>query len=99
MANRFIIGKGELLTYDIDPPPIRPTKAHPYTLEQAQQILIPQITVAAAELSMLPRRRRPNHLPGHAQARKIPARAHTVAEWRDRRQSEDHGDVLLRQPG
>jgi hypothetical protein len=55
MANRFIIGKGELLTYDIDPPPIRPTKAHPYTLEQAQQILIPQIAAAAADLSMLPR--------------------------------------------
>lgn len=55
MANRFIIGKGELLTYDIGAPPMFPSKAHPYTLEQAQQILIPQIATAAAELARLPR--------------------------------------------
>lgn len=54
MANRFIIGKGELLTYNIDPPPMRADKAHPYTLEQAQQILIPQIEATAAELGRLP---------------------------------------------
>jgi len=55
MANRFIIGKGELLTYDISAPPMFPNKVHPYTLEQAQQILIPQIATAAAELAQLPR--------------------------------------------
>jgi hypothetical protein len=51
MANRFIIGKGELLTYDIGAPPMFPNKVHPYTLEQAQQVLIPQIETAAAELA------------------------------------------------
>lgn len=54
MANRFIIGKGELLTFDIEPPPMRPTKLHPYTLDQAQRSLIPQIEAAVAELSALP---------------------------------------------
>jgi hypothetical protein len=55
MANRFIIGKGELLTYDIGAPPMYPNKVHPYTLDQAQQVLIPQIATAAAELARLPR--------------------------------------------
>ncbi len=54
MAHRFIIGKGELLTYDIAPPPMRAEKAHPYTLDQAQQILIPQIETVALDVARLP---------------------------------------------
>jgi hypothetical protein len=29
MAARFLIGKAELLTFDIPPPSIKPNKAHP----------------------------------------------------------------------
>lgn len=54
MANRFIIGKGELLTYDIPPPPILPTKAHPYGLAEAKSYVIPQIVNAVLELQALP---------------------------------------------
>lgn len=54
MASRFIIGKGELLTYDIPPPPMVPTKAHPYTLAEAKEMVIPQIRHAVLELQALP---------------------------------------------
>lgn len=54
MANRFIIGKGELLTYDIPPPPIVPSKAHPYGLAAAKFHLVPQIVTAALEMQALP---------------------------------------------
>ena len=54
MANRFIIGKGELLTFDIPPPPIVPSKAHPYGLAEAKAHLIPQIVTAALEMQALP---------------------------------------------
>lgn len=42
MATRFLIGQGELLTYDIPAPPIVPSKAHPYTLAQAKEYLVPK---------------------------------------------------------
>ncbi len=54
MANRFIIGRGELLTYDILPPSIKPTKSHPYTLDQAKEAVIPQIRKAAVVMKELP---------------------------------------------
>ena len=54
MANRFIIGKGELLTYDIPPPPMKPSKAHPYSLSDARARLNPEITQANVELEALP---------------------------------------------
>ncbi|MDF3067098.1 MAG: family serine peptidase [Polyangiaceae bacterium] len=54
MANRFIIGKGELLTYDIKPPAIKPSKAHPYTLTEAKARLIPEISNASESLEALP---------------------------------------------
>ncbi len=38
MATRFLIGQAELLTYDIPPPPIIPSKAHPYRLALAATI-------------------------------------------------------------
>lgn len=43
MATRYLIGKGELLASPIDPPPIRPNKIHPYTLQDAKQDVVPQI--------------------------------------------------------
>jgi hypothetical protein len=54
MANRFIIGKGELLTYDIPPPPMVSKKAHPYSLDEAKVFVIPQIRQAVADLQQLP---------------------------------------------
>lgn len=43
MANRFIIGKGEVLTYEIPPPKSGGPKKHPYTYEEAISALIPQV--------------------------------------------------------
>ncbi len=54
MANRFIIGRGELLTYDIPPPPMVPKKAHPYGLTEAKTQLIPQIVSAVLDIQALP---------------------------------------------
>jgi hypothetical protein len=54
MANRFIIGKGELLTYDIPRPPMQNNKAHPYTLDEAKRIIIPEIRQAVVEFQRLP---------------------------------------------
>lgn len=54
MVNRFIIGRGELLTFDIPPPPMVPNKAHPYSLAQNQAVLIPQLMQAAEDIRLLP---------------------------------------------
>ena len=54
MATRFLIGLGELLTYDIPPPPIIPQKAHPYTLAQAKDFLIPRMLNTALDMQSLP---------------------------------------------
>lgn len=54
MATRFLIGKGELLTYDIPPPPIKPEKAHPYTVAEAKAYLVPKMLSTAMELQELP---------------------------------------------
>lgn len=54
MASRFIIGKGELLTYDIPPPPMRNNKIHPYSLDEAKRVIIPQMARAVANLLSLP---------------------------------------------
>ena len=54
MANRFIIGKGELLTYDIPPPPMLSKKAHPYSLDEAKSVVIPQMQQAVVNLRKLP---------------------------------------------
>jgi len=54
MATRFLIGKGELLTYDIPPPPIRPDKAHPYTVAEAKEYLVPRMMNTALEMQKLP---------------------------------------------
>jgi hypothetical protein len=54
MASRFIIGRGELLTFDIPPPPIKSDKARPYTLDQARAHLVPQMLETAKEVFELP---------------------------------------------
>ena len=55
MATRYLIGRAELLTYPIEAPKKKPgDKAHPYTLAEAKQILVPQIEVANAAFQALP---------------------------------------------
>lgn len=53
MANRFIIGRGEVLTYEIPPPKSGGPKAHPYSLSEAKAELIPQIQGIAAQVQEL----------------------------------------------
>jgi hypothetical protein len=55
MANRFIIGRGEVLTYEIAPPKSGGPKAHPYTLAEAKAELIPQIQGMAVQVRNLPK--------------------------------------------
>lgn len=50
MAKNYLIGRGELLTEPVAPPPIKPTKAHPYTVEEARARLAPQLAHAVAEI-------------------------------------------------
>lgn len=55
MATRYLIGRGELLTYPIDAPKKKPgEKAHPYTLGEAQRVLVPEIEVANGIFQALP---------------------------------------------
>lgn len=54
MANRFIIGRGEVLTYEIPAPKSGGPKAHPYTLAEARAALAPQIQALAAAVGDLP---------------------------------------------
>lgn len=55
MATRYLIGSGELLTYPIAPPKKNPgEKAHPYTLADAKQALLPQIDAANEVFGQLP---------------------------------------------
>lgn len=56
MATRYLIGKGELLTYPIKAPKKQPgEKNHPYTLAQAKQALLPQIDATNQVFEALPR--------------------------------------------
>lgn len=54
MAARYIIGKGELLTFTIPPPPMKPGKVHPYTLDEARTALLPEIQQTNTSLTALP---------------------------------------------
>ncbi len=54
MANRFIIGRGEVLTYEIPPPKSGGPKVHPYSLAEAKTALMPQIQGMAAQVRDLP---------------------------------------------
>lgn len=44
--SRFLIGKGELLTHSILPPPMKPGKLHPYSLEENREHLLPELQLA-----------------------------------------------------
>ncbi len=50
----FLIGRGELLTYDIKGPKSVPGKTEVYTLDQAKAALVPQAATTAAALVALP---------------------------------------------
>jgi len=54
LATRFLIGQGELLTYDILPPAMRADKAHPYTVEEVRDYLVPKMMSAAIAMRELP---------------------------------------------
>lgn len=43
MAKNYLIGRGELLTEPVGPPPIKPNKAHPYSVDEAKRRLAPQL--------------------------------------------------------
>lgn len=62
MANRFIIGRGEVLTYEILPPKSGGPKVHPYSLSEAKAELIPQIQGMAEQVRNLPMLACPNGL-------------------------------------
>jgi hypothetical protein len=62
MANRFIIGRGEVLTYEIPAPKSGGPKAHPYTLAEAKTALIPQIRNIASQVRDLPAQACPGDL-------------------------------------
>lgn len=55
MATRYLIGRGELLTYQIEAPRKKPgNKAHPYSLAEAKAHVVPQMEAAARQLQELP---------------------------------------------
>ena len=55
MATRYIIGKGELLTYAIPAPKMHPSaKKRPYTLAENLDIVVPQIKSAVLQIQSLP---------------------------------------------
>lgn len=57
MAAQYLIGKGELLTYAIDPIKKQQSeKVHPYSLDAAKKQIIPQIQTANEVFSELPDR-------------------------------------------
>lgn len=52
---RYLIGKGELLTYRIETPKQNPgAKNHPYSFEEAKSVILPQVREANEKFSSLP---------------------------------------------
>lgn len=58
----FLIGRGELLTYDIKGPRRKITKAEVYTLQQARTRLVPQFIETSTNLDRLPSKACPGDL-------------------------------------
>lgn len=55
MTTRYLIGRAELLTYPIEAPKKKVSnKAHPYTLGEAQRIIVPEIETANNIFQALP---------------------------------------------
>src|SRR5262245_61739468 len=53
--NNYLLGRAERLVRRIEPPVIAPSKAHPYTLEQAVERVVPKVEQVAEEIGDLPR--------------------------------------------
>ncbi|MGA1836398.1 S8 family peptidase [Herbiconiux sp. 11R-BC] len=51
MATNYLIGRGELLVDSKEPPAMKPSKAHPYTVDEARNRLSPQLESAILEIS------------------------------------------------
>jgi Subtilase family len=63
MATRYLIGRGEQLTYAIDPPPKSPRdKNRPYSLAEAQASLLPQVQTAIDSFRQLPEQACPDEI-------------------------------------
>ena len=62
MANRFIIGKGEVLTYEIPPPKSGGPKKHPYTFAEAINALIPQVMKLSEDVDGVDEDACPGHI-------------------------------------
>ena len=58
----FLIGRGEMLTYDILPPGGGGQKNEVYTLSEARSRLLPQMQTAAAAFNTLPEAACPRNL-------------------------------------
>lgn len=55
MNARYLIGRGELLTYPIEAPKKKQNdKVHPYTLQEAKRVVVPEIKAANAQFQALP---------------------------------------------
>ncbi|HEY3489824.1 MAG TPA: S8 family peptidase [Candidatus Deferrimicrobiaceae bacterium] len=63
MPTRYLIGRGELLTYRIDAPKKgMGEKARPYTLAEAQEAILPQISAANETFAALPSKACPGEI-------------------------------------
>lgn len=62
MAERpkYLLGNGELLATEIEPPKKPQNKAHPYTYEQARELLTPRLKATVRSIDRLPREACPN---------------------------------------
>jgi hypothetical protein len=56
----YLLGRAEKLVRRIPPPKIKPTKAHPYSFDTAQERVVPKLVATAAELTEIPRSACPN---------------------------------------
>jgi hypothetical protein len=56
MAERrnFLLGRGENLMKPIDPPAMKPNKAHPYSFDEAVQTARAQLAPVIADIDALP---------------------------------------------
>src|SRR4051794_36962256 len=51
----YLLGRAERLGGKIDPPKIKPNKAHPYTPEKAKERNVPKLRTTAIELGTVPK--------------------------------------------
>lgn len=58
-ASKFLLGRGELLTFQIDPPKRKPSKTEIYSLTEAQAVLLPEIDAANSVFEKIPKEAKP----------------------------------------